>query len=39
MSSDPRSGGTGDGLGANSTWPALTGPEDIEEFPLLLTSS
>jgi hypothetical protein len=39
MSSDPTSGGTGDSLGADSTWPALTDPEDIEEFPLLLTSS
>jgi hypothetical protein len=38
MASDATNGGIGDGLWADPTWPDLTDPQDIEEFPLLLPS-
>jgi hypothetical protein len=39
MSNDATNGRIGDSLWADSTRPALADPQDIEEFPLLLTSA
>jgi hypothetical protein len=39
MPGDATNGRIGDSLRADSTWPALADLEDIEEFPLLLTSA
>jgi hypothetical protein len=38
MSSDPTNGGAGHSLRAHSTWANRTELQDVEEFPLLLSS-
>jgi hypothetical protein len=39
MPGDATNGRIGDSLRADPTWPAPADPQDIEEFPLLLTSA